>query len=152
MPSVNDDISWMLNWIISWWCCILKDSLDYYYTLQAWDGATELLFQCPNVTWPEICYVSITYDNSNIVTQVDSDFVAIKEFNPWGTATTGYVVTKTASGYEWLAPSGWDVMVSSQSWNILTSWMKIWAWEQSDYESLGTRDSNTLYLTIPDQS
>jgi hypothetical protein len=39
-------------------------------------------------------------------------------------------------------------MVSSQSWNILTSWMKIWAWTEADYWNLGTRDSNTLYLTI----
>lgn len=69
-------------------------------------------------------------------------------FNPWGTATTGYVVTKTASGYEWKAPSWWDVMVSSQSWNILTSWMKIWAGTQSDYNGLWTYDNNTVYLTI----
>ena len=69
-------------------------------------------------------------------------------FAPWWTATTGYVVTKTASGYEWAAPSGWDVMVSSQSWNILTSWMKIWAWTESDYSNLGTYDSNTVYLTV----
>ena len=74
--------------------------------------------------------------------------VTVSEFAPWGTATTGYVVTKTASGYEWSAPSWWDVMVSSQSWNILTSWMKIWAWTQSDYENLWTYDSNTVYLTI----
>jgi hypothetical protein len=41
-------------------------------------------------------------------------------------------------------------MVSSQSWNILTSWMKIWAGTQSDYASIGSGnyDSNTLYLTI----
>lgn len=69
-------------------------------------------------------------------------------FAPWGTATTGYVVTKTAGGYEWAAPSGWDVMVSSQSWNILTSWMKIWAWTESDYSNLGSYDNNTVYLTI----
>ena len=41
-----------------------------------------------------------------------------------------------------------DVMVSSQANNILTSWMKIWAWTQSNYEWLGTYDSNTVYLTI----
>lgn len=69
-------------------------------------------------------------------------------FTPWWTATTGYVVTKTVGGYEWAAPSGWDVMVSSQSWNILTSWMKIWAWTEADYWNLGTYDSNCLYLTI----
>ena len=69
-------------------------------------------------------------------------------FAPSWTATTWYVVTKTADGYEWAAPSGWDVMVSSQSWNILTSWMKIRAGTQSDYENLGTYDNNTVYLTI----
>ena len=74
--------------------------------------------------------------------------VTVSEFTPWGTATTGYVVTKTANGYEWQAPSGWDVMVSSQSWNILTSWMKIWAWLETDYTNLWTYDSNTLYLTV----
>lgn len=74
--------------------------------------------------------------------------VTVSEFSPTWTATTGYVVTKTAGGYEWAAPSGWDVMVSSQSWNILTSWMKIWAWTETNYWNLGTYDSNTLYLTI----
>jgi hypothetical protein len=74
--------------------------------------------------------------------------VTVSEFSPTWTATTGYVVTKTAGGYEWQAPSGWDVMVSSQSWNILTSWMKIWAWTEADYWNLGTYDSNTVYLTI----
>jgi hypothetical protein len=39
-------------------------------------------------------------------------------------------------------------MVSSQSWNILTSWMKIWAWTQANYEALSSYDSNTVYLTV----
>jgi hypothetical protein len=43
-------------------------------------------------------------------------------------------------------------MVSSQPNNILTSWMKIWAWEETDYANLWSYDSQTLYLTIPDQS
>jgi hypothetical protein len=42
----------------------------------------------------------------------------------------------------------WDVQVSTQSWNILTSWMKIRAWTEADYWNLGTYDSNTVYLTI----
>lgn len=74
--------------------------------------------------------------------------VTVSEFSPTWTATTWYVVTKTASGYEWAAPSGWDVMVSSQSWNILISWMKIWAWTEADYLNLWSYDNNTLYLTI----
>ena len=63
--------------------------------------------------------------------------------------TTWQVLTKNANWYGWADASGWwDVMVSSQSWNILTSWMKIWAGTQSDYDNLGTYDNNTIYLTI----
>lgn len=69
-------------------------------------------------------------------------------FTPWNAWTTGQVLTKTADGYEWSAPSGWDVVVSSQTGNILQSWMKIWAWLETDYWNLGTYDNNTLYLTI----
>jgi hypothetical protein len=74
--------------------------------------------------------------------------VTVSEFTPWWTATIGDVVTKTANGYEWSAPSGWDVVVSSQTGNILQSWMKIWAWTETNYWNLGTYDTNTLYLVI----
>jgi len=40
-------------------------------------------------------------------------------FNPWWTATTGYVVTKTASGYEWQAPTE-PTVVSGDSGVIYT--------------------------------
>lgn len=73
-------------------------------------------------------------------------------FTPWNAGTTGNVLTKTANGYEWQAPSGWDVMVSSQTGNILQSWMAIWCGEETDYANLGTYSNNTIYLTIPDQS
>lgn len=58
------------------------------------------------------------------------------------------VLTNVSWTPTWQAPSGWDVMVSSQSWNILTSWMKIRAWTEADYSNLWTYDSNCLYLTI----
>lgn len=83
----------------------------------------------------------ITYMNNN--TEYELEW-----FTPENAWATNDVLTKTASGYEWAAPSGWDVMVSSQAGNILTSWMKIWAWTESDYSNLGSYDSNTVYLTI----
>jgi hypothetical protein len=39
-------------------------------------------------------------------------------------------------------------MVSNQPNNILTSWMKIWAGTQADYEALASYDNNTLYLIV----
>ena len=92
-----------------------------------------------SINWTTLIYNPSLWESSNIT---------VSEFSPWGTATTGYVVTKTNNGYEWAAPSGWDVMVSSQSNNILTSWMKIWAWTQANYEALWSYDNNTVYLTI----
>jgi hypothetical protein len=89
-----------------------------------------------NITFP----VSSVNGNTGAVT--------VSEFTPSWTATTGYVVTKTAWGYEWAAPSGWDVMVSTQTWNVLQSWMKIWAGTESNYSNLGTYDDQTVYLTF----
>ena len=74
--------------------------------------------------------------------------VAISEFSPSNSGSTDQVLTKTASWYQWATPSWWDVMVSSQPNNILTSWMKIWAWTQANYEALSSYDNNTVYLTI----
>jgi len=70
--------------------------------------------------------------------------VTVSEFTPWWTATTGYVVTKTASGYEWQAPSGW-IEVDANSPIQLT---KIWAWTQAQYDALSSYDATTVYLTI----
>ena len=62
-------------------------------------------------------------------------------------------VLKVYDGTQWNTTwwgGGWDVLVSDQPNNILTSWMKIWAWEETNYANLGTYDNNTLYLTVPD--
>lgn len=69
-------------------------------------------------------------------------------FSPDSTWTTGQYLKKTAWGYDWADVSWGDVLVSSQANNILTSWMKIWAGTQANYEALWTYDNNCLYLTI----
>ena len=53
---------------------------------------------------------------------------------------------------DWGAIPAWDVQVSTQANNILQSWMKIRAWEETDYANLWTYDSQTLYLTVPDST
>lgn len=62
--------------------------------------------------------------------------------------TDWQVLSKVSGNIAWANPSWWDVVVSSQSWNILTSWTKIWAWTEANYQSLWTYDSNCIYLTI----
>jgi hypothetical protein len=111
------------------------------------ENKTYVLSQAPYSTaanWKEIL------SPTGWVTSVNGNTwaVTVDEFTPSSAWTEGQVLKKTASGYDWSAPSGWDVVVSSQPNNILTSWMKIWAWLESDYQNLGSRDSNTLYLTV----
>jgi hypothetical protein len=65
--------------------------------------------------------------------------------NAW---CNGQVLTQTSSWPTWCDPSWWDVVVSSQCCNILTSGTKLWAWCQCDYECLWTYDNNTIYLTL----
>ena len=79
-----------------------------------------------------------------------------KSLVDWGTIPTwvpsgwtdGQVLSKVSGSVAWANPSGWDVMVSSQTGNILTTGMCIRAWTETDYGNLGTYDTNTLYLTI----
>lgn len=63
--------------------------------------------------------------------------------------TNGQVLTVVSWAAAWATPSGWDVEVSSQAHNLLTTGMKIWCWTEGDYANLGTYDSNSLYLTVP---
>ena len=63
--------------------------------------------------------------------------------------TNWQVLTVVSGSPAWANASWWDVLVSSQPNNILQSWMKIRAWTEWDYGSLGVYDSNTVYLTVP---
>ncbi len=65
--------------------------------------------------------------------------------------TNGQVLTVVSWAAAWANATG-DVTVSTQANNILTSWMKIRAGEETDYSNLWTYDNNTLYLTVPDSN
>ena len=90
-------------------------------------------------------YVKIDYSMPDTTATVTSITTSTGNFfAPWWTATTGYVVTKTASGYEWAAPTGW-IQVDSASPIQLT---KIWAGTEAQYQALWTYDNTTVYLTV----
>ena len=62
--------------------------------------------------------------------------------------TNGQVLTVVSGVAAWANASGGDVQISTQANNILTSWAKIWAGTQANYEALWSYDNNTVYLTI----
>lgn len=64
-----------------------------------------------------------------------------------GTANRTYAIQKNASGqmvvnvpWTW-----WDVNISSDADNVLTTWAGLWVWDENDLPA--TPDSNTLYFT-----
>lgn len=75
------------------------------------------------------------------------------QWDMWYDTTTDTL--NTYDGTQWNEAGWWwwwwDVLVSDQPNNILTSWMKIWAWTETDFWSL-TPDSNTVYLLTAGQS
>lgn len=116
----------------------IKDLADSTSLRTTWSAKQDALVSGTNIK--TINNVSILWDGNLTVSWLPA----------WW--TNGQIVMMVNGIATWQTPSGWDVMVSSQSWNILTSWMKIWAWEETDYANLWTYDNNTLYLTVPDSN
>ena len=123
--------------IIFWNQTYVKDSVS-------WDTTT---YRCSEV--------DMTPDNLTWLTVVSQKLLNVsysKTTWPWGYDAEMYGCT---TGTDTIGTIGWwsgDVQVSTQANNILTSWMKIWAGEETDYANLSTYDSNTLYLTVPDST
>jgi hypothetical protein len=67
--------------------------------------------------------------------------VTVSEFTPWGTATTGYVVTKTADGYEWAAPTGWHSTITV---TLTSAW---WSSNSQTVSATGVTASNTVIVS-----
>lgn len=143
-PAVNDDITDLITWLNSWWDAILKES-NSYCRVTSYDGINREIHALQESTNARDDW-AILYNSSNIVTSVSS--VENKYFNPWGTATTGYVVTKTAGGYEWQAPTGWIQLAPNTELNVKYHWYG----SQASYDSLNqyyTDTANdTAYFTI----
>lgn len=116
--KVYDGSNWNEVWAGTWDVVWPSSSVDGH--LAVFDGATGKLLK---------------------------DWGAIPTWVPSGW-TDGQVLSKVSGSVAWAAPSGWDVVVSSQSWNILTTWMAIRCGTETDYSNLGSYSNNTLYLTI----
>jgi hypothetical protein len=121
MPSVNWNMTAIIDWLTGWGDVILRtisSNVETYYTVIEWNG-TNRTIKAENSSWSTVVVYTVTYSSAWVCTAV------------------------TNQSY-----SGWEVNVSTQANNILTSWMKIRAWTQANYEALSSYDNNTVYLTI----
>lgn len=130
----NGDIT--INWILSG---PLTPTASATYAGRIWFNTTDSKFwKCDGTAWTEVTPVFSVNWNTWAVT-VQETLVSgtnIKTINNQDILWSGNLNI-------W-----WDVQVSTQANNILTSWMKIWAGTEANYTNLWTYDSNTVYLTI----
>ena len=160
-PVQNAVITTALNW--------KQDTISDLSTIRtgAWLGATAVqpwslatvattgsytdLINQPTI--PAVNNSTITFTQGGVskgditLNQSSAETIALDAWLPAGW-TVWQVVTKTSNWASWANPSGWDVQVSTQANNILTSWTKLRCGTEANYSSLGTYDSNTIYLTI----
>lgn len=69
-------------------------------------------------------------------------------FSPDSAGTQWQVLTKWVSGYDWATVSGWDVQVSTDTGNLLSTGVKLWLGDKADFDNLGSLDANTIYAPI----
>ena len=139
--AVFDGASWKI--IKDWWAVPtiptnvsdFNNDAGYITGITSWDVTTALWYTPYNSSNPA-GYTTNTWDVVWPASSTDwhlavfdwvtgkliKDWWAVPTwFNPWWIATTGYVVTKTADGYEWSAPSGWSstitVTLASANWS-----------------------------------
>lgn len=151
MPEVWDDISDIISWLTANKQVILLNNpnsditYEYYRVYLRYTDTRDILCEKVNIEAWTVTWIWITYSNANIVETADqlTRLIAPSWWTAW------QVLTQNGNGRPtWQTPSGWDVVVSSQTGNILQSWMSIWAGTETDYWNLGTYNSNCLYLVI----
>jgi hypothetical protein len=91
--------------------------------------------------------ISDSSTTNKFVTQTDKDSWDWKQ-DELVSGVNIRTINWTSVLWSWDITTSSDVMVSNQPNNILTSWMKIWAGTQADYEALASYDNNTLYLIV----
>lgn len=139
----------------------LNNDSGFITGIDSWDVTTALGYTPYNSTNPA-WYTTNTWDVVWPASSTDwhlavFDWATWKLIKDGGSVPTwvpswwtdGQVLSKVSWNIAWANPSGWDVKVSSQAHNLLTTGMKIWCGTEWDYANLGTYDSNSLYLTVP---
>ena len=140
--DINMNFDWVSHNVPNWksrffrFICINSTSLSY-------DGSFDELSEA--IAWKQATLVSwtnIKTVNSNSL--LGSGNISLNEFNPWWTATTWYVVTKTADGYEWAQPTGWISLDSNSPITV----SKLWVGTEQQYSALWSYDASTIYMTV----
>ena len=139
ISDLNND-SWFITGITSLdvttalWYTPYNSSNPDWYTTNTWD----VVWPWSSTDWHLAVFDWATW-------KLIKDWWAIPEWVPavW---TNGQVLTVVSWAAAWANPSGWDVVVSSDADNVLTTWAGLRAGDESDLPA--TPDSNCLYFVF----
>lgn len=147
--SVENIVTWY-NW---WGSVILRKSDGDYRVTKIWTNYIESTRDSSsdwwtfNSTW-EVKTDLISFNSTTYAITDTNSTSTYSHFKPSWTATTGYVVTKTAWGYEWAAPTWWIQLAPNSTYNVKYHRYGT----QAQYEALNQyyTDSagDTAYFTI----
>ena len=149
-----------LNALNSWITAAKVSTYDGYASTIAWkqDALTTQTAYTTKGTATKVPTISTnTLWQVTAITETDITFpVTSVNWSTWAVTVNAVpswwnnwdVLTNVSWTPTWQPPSGWDVVVSSQANNILTTGTKLRAWTETDYWNLWTYDSNCIYLTI----
>lgn len=119
---------------------------DEYLLPEYWDG--DVVWPASSTNWHLAVFDGATGKKIKDWWSVPTVPTNISSFNNDSWYLTSSTWVTSVNGSTWAVTVTSDVVVSTQTGNVLTSWMAIRAGTETDYGNLGTYDSNTLYLTI----
>ena len=109
------------------------------FGIPKWDTGTG------DVTWPASStdWNLAVFDGATW--KIIKDWWAIPTWVPSGW-TDGQVLSKVSWNIAWANPSWWDVVVSTDTGNELNTGVGLWLGTETDFSSISTPDTNTLYI------
>lgn len=115
-------------------------------TLWQVTGITEVTITQPTVNNATLTiqknWTAVNTFTANASSDVTANITVNEVPSTW---TTGHVLTKTANGYEFAAPSWW---ISNDTTWTTTTVTGIWAGTEAEYTSIGTKSWTVLYFTF----
>lgn len=138
----------------SWFITKSVNDLTYYTPTSslatvATTGSYTDLSNTPTI--PTVNDTTITFTQWGVskgdisLNQSSAETIALDAgFTPWWTATTWYVVTKTADGYEWKEPTGWISLDTNSPITV----SKLRVGTEAQYSALGSYSDDTIYMTV----
>lgn len=140
-PTIPTDTNQLTNWAGYITSSYHDSSKQDALTPSTWISISSNVISNTWVTSFNWSTWAVTYTAPVTSVNGSTGAVTVSEFNPWWTATTGYVVTKTAGGYEWKAPSGW---YSTITVTLTSAW---WSSKSQTVSATGVTASNTVIVS-----